>query len=79
MEQARHQRVPGNAFGKTHGLFGRSAEREGPGLCEIANVDGMEDEEAQPPDRRNPDQEPGDVDGDDLPPWVGGPLQKSAL
>ena len=77
MKQPRHQRVPGNVLGYARSDFGRSVARKFFWLGEIPQPNGMDDQEEQSCDHRDPDQEPGNMDRDTLPPRTRRPLLRS--
>ena len=74
VKQPRRQRVPRDAFGQLRRDLGRRVVRKLLGLGEIPQPSGVNDQEEQPRDHRNPDQEPGDMNRDTLPPRTRGPL-----
>src|ERR1700678_310204 len=73
------QRMPRDAFGQARRQLRGNASRELFTLREIPQIDGVNDEESQPRDGRDPDQKPRNVNGHMLPPWTRSPLNYATI
>jgi hypothetical protein len=71
--------MSGNALGNAGREFDRNSASELLGFREISYVDRVDDHEEQARDRRHPDQEPRDVNGDMPPPRTRCPIYDSHL
>jgi hypothetical protein len=66
--------MPGDVFGELGGDYGAGITRELPRSREKPHENRMDDNEEQSRDRRHPNQEPRNVDGDNFPPRIYCPL-----